>query len=82
MFFFLLCRAAAHTKLNENEKAIVDCEKALSIDANYSKAYGRMGCIIFFFTMFHCFLVLEYLFIKKLEVNFMLGFYLGDKFSL
>jgi len=38
-------RAAAYTKLNENESAIHDCEKAISIDPNYSKAYGRMGLV-------------------------------------
>ena len=37
------CRAAAYTKLSENIKAIADCQKAISIDPNYGKAYGRMG---------------------------------------
>ena len=39
------CRAAAYTKQNENAKAVSDCEKALVIDPNYSKAYGRMGYV-------------------------------------
>ena len=41
--YTLSCRAAAYTKLNENIKAIADCQKAISIDPNYGKAYGRMG---------------------------------------
>ncbi|KAM4809064.1 small glutamine-rich tetratricopeptide repeat-containing protein beta [Rhinophrynus dorsalis] len=36
-------RAAAHSQLGNHSDAITDCEKALSIDAKYSKAYGRMG---------------------------------------
>ena len=36
-------RAAAYTKLNETKNAISDCERAINIDPNYSKAYGRMG---------------------------------------
>jgi tetratricopeptide (TPR) repeat protein len=36
-------RAAAYSKLNKHVKAIEDCEKALAIDPQYSKAYGRMG---------------------------------------
>jgi len=36
-------RAAAYAKLNDNHNSILDCEKALSIDPSYSKAYGRMG---------------------------------------
>lgn len=36
-------RAAAHSQLGRHSDAITDCEKAISIDARYSKAYGRMG---------------------------------------
>lgn len=38
-----LCRAAAHSKLGNYAGAVQDCEQAISIDPNYSKAYGRMG---------------------------------------
>lgn len=37
------CRAAAHSKLGNYAGAVQDCEQAISIDPNYSKAYGRMG---------------------------------------
>jgi len=36
-------RAAAYSKLGENDLAIRDCEVALAVDPTYSKAYGRMG---------------------------------------
>uniref|UniRef100_A0A8C5M2V5 Small glutamine-rich tetratricopeptide repeat-containing protein beta n=1 Tax=Leptobrachium leishanense TaxID=445787 RepID=A0A8C5M2V5_9ANUR len=36
-------RAAAYSQLGNHSNAIKDCEKAISIDATYSKAYGRMG---------------------------------------
>jgi len=36
-------RAAAYAKLKDNKNSILDCEKALRIDPQYSKAYGRMG---------------------------------------
>lgn len=36
-------RAAAHSKLNNHRDAIEDCRKALEIEPQYSKAYGRMG---------------------------------------
>lgn len=36
-------RAAAHSKLNNHENAIKDCQTALRIDPRYSKAYGRLG---------------------------------------
>ena len=29
--------------MNEYEKAIADCKRSISFDANYSKAYGRLG---------------------------------------
>ena len=40
---FTLCRAAAYSKMGDHQKAIEDCQKALSLDPNYGKAYGRMG---------------------------------------
>lgn len=36
-------RAAAYAKLHDNKNSIADCERALRIDPQYSKAYGRMG---------------------------------------
>ncbi|KAG7161912.1 Small glutamine-rich tetratricopeptide repeat-containing protein alpha-like, partial [Homarus americanus] len=36
-------RAAAHSKLNNHREAIEDCRRALEIEPQYSKAYGRMG---------------------------------------
>lgn len=36
-------RAAAYSKMGEHQKAIADCQKALILDPNYGKAYGRMG---------------------------------------
>ncbi|GAA54812.1 small glutamine-rich tetratricopeptide repeat-containing protein beta [Clonorchis sinensis] len=36
-------RAAAHSRLEQQDKAIEDCQSALKIDPKYSKAYGRMG---------------------------------------
>lgn len=38
-----VCRAAAYSKLGNYAGAVQDCEEAISIDPNYSKAYGRMG---------------------------------------
>lgn len=38
-----VCRAAAYSKLGNYAGAVQDCERAISIDPNYSKAYGRMG---------------------------------------
>ncbi|XP_065665032.1 small glutamine-rich tetratricopeptide repeat-containing protein alpha isoform X2 [Hydra vulgaris] len=38
-------RAAAWTKLNNNQRAILDCEHAINIDPTYSKAYGRLGLV-------------------------------------
>ena len=40
---FFPYRAAAYGKIGEHQKAIEDCQKALSLDPNYGKAYGRMG---------------------------------------
>ncbi|ROL01532.1 Small glutamine-rich tetratricopeptide repeat-containing protein alpha [Anabarilius grahami] len=36
-------RAAAYSKLGNYAGAVQDCERAIGIDPNYSKAYGRMG---------------------------------------
>ncbi|KAK9508051.1 hypothetical protein O3M35_007798 [Rhynocoris fuscipes] len=36
-------RAAAYSKLEDHKSAIDDCNLALRIDPNYSKAYGRLG---------------------------------------
>jgi len=36
-------RAAAYSKISKHKQAIEDCQKALTIDPLYSKAYGRMG---------------------------------------
>ena len=41
--FFLFSRAAAHSKMNANDKAIEDCNAAINIDPTYSKAFGRKG---------------------------------------
>ncbi len=41
--FVLVCRAAAYSKLGNYAGAVQDCEQAISIDPDYSKAYGRMG---------------------------------------
>ncbi|CAF1180485.1 unnamed protein product [Didymodactylos carnosus] len=38
-------RAAAHNKLGNNDQAIADCHHSITIDPNYSKAYGRLGII-------------------------------------
>jgi len=36
-------RAAAYSKLENNSKAIEDCDTAILLDPKYSKAYGRKG---------------------------------------
>ncbi|XP_041436476.1 small glutamine-rich tetratricopeptide repeat-containing protein beta isoform X2 [Xenopus laevis] len=36
-------RAAAQSQRGKHSESVRDCEKAISIDAKYSKAYGRMG---------------------------------------
>ena len=43
--YIMFYRAAAYSKLHKHVKAIEDCEKALVIDPQYSKAYGRMGFV-------------------------------------
>lgn len=42
---YLIPRAAAQSKLGEHSKAVDDCKKAVAIDPNYGKAYGRMGLV-------------------------------------
>jgi small glutamine-rich tetratricopeptide repeat-containing protein alpha len=41
-------RAAAHTHLKDYSRAIMDCEKAISIDEKYSKAWSRLGTAHFY----------------------------------
>lgn len=41
-------RAAAYTKLMEFEMGLNDCSKAIQLNPNYVKAYGRKGTIEFF----------------------------------
>ncbi|RZC39836.1 small glutamine-rich tetratricopeptide repeat-containing protein alpha, partial [Asbolus verrucosus] len=36
-------RAAAYSRLENNEEAIKDCKQALILDPHYGKAYGRLG---------------------------------------
>ncbi|XP_044256325.1 small glutamine-rich tetratricopeptide repeat-containing protein alpha-like isoform X1 [Tribolium madens] len=36
-------RAAAYSRLENNEEAIKDCKQALILDPTYGKAYGRLG---------------------------------------
>lgn len=40
---FYCNRAAAHSRLNDYQRAADDCKLSLRYDPNYSKAYGRMG---------------------------------------
>lgn len=40
---FYCNRAAAYSRLSDYQKAADDCKMALRYDANYSKAYGRLG---------------------------------------
>lgn len=40
---FYCNRAAAHSKMNNHYAAIEDCQRAIDMDPNYGKAYGRMG---------------------------------------
>ena len=39
-------RAAAYSKLDNNSKAIEDCDTAILLDPKYSKAYGRKGYVL------------------------------------
>ncbi|TMW41334.1 hypothetical protein DOY81_013585, partial [Sarcophaga bullata] len=40
---FYCNRAAAYSRLGDNERAIIDCKTALVYNPNYGKAYGRLG---------------------------------------
>lgn len=45
---FYANRAAAHTHTKDYRSAIIDCEKAISINESYSKAYSRLGTALFY----------------------------------
>ena len=40
---FYCNRAAAHSKMNNHYAAVEDCKRAIDMEPNYGKAYGRMG---------------------------------------
>lgn len=40
-------RAAAYTQTSQHAEAIIDCQKSIAIDPNYSKAYSRLGYAYF-----------------------------------
>ncbi|KAK7373151.1 hypothetical protein VNO80_06549 [Phaseolus coccineus] len=40
-------RAAAYTQVNKYSEAILDCLRSIKIDANYSKAYSRLGLVYY-----------------------------------
>lgn len=44
---FYCNRAAAYSKIGKHEKAIVDAEKAISLDPKYANAYSRLGFALF-----------------------------------
>lgn len=41
-------RAAAHTHIKDYRLAIMDCEKSISINETYSKAFSRLGTALFY----------------------------------
>lgn len=41
-------RAAAHIHLKDFSSAVIDCERAVVINPNYSKAYFRLGTALFY----------------------------------
>lgn len=45
---FYANRAAAHTHLKDYRSAIIDCEKSISLNESYSKAYSRLGTALFY----------------------------------
>lgn len=45
---FYANRAAAHTHTKDYRSAIIDCEKSISINETYSKAYSRLGTALFY----------------------------------
>lgn len=36
-------RAAAYSRLEKHDEAIMDCKEAIRLDPTYGKAYGRLG---------------------------------------
>lgn len=38
-------RAAAYSRLENHEQALADSKKAVKLDPNYGKAYGRLGYV-------------------------------------
>ncbi|KAG5498774.1 hypothetical protein JKF63_03062 [Porcisia hertigi] len=45
---FFANRAAAHTHLKDYNNAIIDCERAIIINPEYSKSYSRLGTALFY----------------------------------
>ncbi|KAG5498036.1 hypothetical protein GH5_02833 [Leishmania sp. Ghana 2012 LV757] len=45
---FFANRAAAHTHLKDYNNAIIDCERAIIINPDYSKSYSRLGTALFY----------------------------------
>ncbi|RNF17791.1 putative small glutamine-rich tetratricopeptide repeat protein [Trypanosoma conorhini] len=45
---FFANRAAAHTHLKDYNSAIIDCEHAIALSPDYSKAYSRLGTALFY----------------------------------
>lgn len=45
---FFANRAAAHTHTKDYRAAIMDCEKSISINETYSKAFSRLGTALFY----------------------------------
>lgn len=54
--------AAAYSQIEQHEKAVADAKSAIKVDAEYSKAYSRMG--------YHCFFILlKYLFLTAMLIS-------------
>lgn len=45
---FYANRAAAHTHMKDYRSAVIDCEKSISINDTYSKAYSRLATALFY----------------------------------
>lgn len=45
---FFCNRAAAYTHLKDYRNSVLDCERAIAINPNYSKAYSRLGTSLFY----------------------------------
>lgn len=45
---FFANRAAAHTHLKGYNDAVIDCERAIIINPDYSKSYSRLGTALFY----------------------------------